>query len=403
MQKRTFFQNTEKITSISIAVFIVYTFIFHLSYPVFWDDWIYSVDFQTFVPYTLEKAWHPGRNISEFIHTSLPQTLGASLGVILNDPLLGIRISHAIGATLIMVLFWFVSMPFVSSSIKKPHTSFLYLVLALLSVILLDMTFKDYTAVTFNTGGLVFAMSCFIPVIYYYKHNSLPDFIQDHFAMSLGVFLALAYMGTQIQDTSYFLIGQAFGWFLVFLGLRILFPHRFEAGALDYSKDKLLLFGALSYLFLCLFALFRNTFLGARDEVAKQYLSLDPHVLLQRISYWKLYYIIIALFALFFLIYFGLKIFKKLAHKIDSKISNEEFYLFSLFAAGIGTLLISLIVKTYAPHAFWLLFLALLRLWISWYQKNSFIQIITPTLFLFFSDSFYFNPSNENTRNQRSY
>ncbi|MGL5722264.1 MAG: hypothetical protein ACRCY4_07690, partial [Brevinema sp.] len=180
-----------------------------------------------------------------------------------------------------MLLFWLVSIPYVSNSFTTKDKRFplILLTVVLFSAMLPMITYVAYHMVAHNTGGLAPALGCFIPVLYFYKYNQLPTFIEDNIISSLSIFFVMAYLGTQVL-----IVGQFFIWFVIYLCLRKLLPTRFEAGQFNWKQHKVLLSFVVFYLVHVLFSLMRNSVFGTQFEARKAVVSFDMNQLYQRVT-----------------------------------------------------------------------------------------------------------------------
>ena len=393
--------NFNKVINILFYCFIAfmasYCFLLFFGMPISFDDWVWGGSDVLDPIYFLKQGWHPGRNISEVLTYLSMQSFGILLGNLFNSPILGVKLATAIMSSFIIGLIWVVSYIYVKIWFSESVWNFPYLKkdnvhskIIFVSIILFFFFSFWYNELAFATyfiqikGGLLLALTAWLPFLYFFRYKRLPDFMTSNKVQTYGIMLVVFYIGTQVTDSAYFMMSGLSSALIVYLLGQRLLPNFFEKTILSKKENNFLLILLFTHLGLALFALFRNTYLGAYDDYKASNASIDPQMFFASAqmymrtmfsSYEIWGYISIAL--IIPIIFFSVFSFIRC-----KKITLNNYAPFAVAIVSLILIIALTLVRTYVDNVLWVLWLCEFILIFKLYKKNPLIPIMFPTILL---------------------
>ncbi len=361
-----------------LALFIMMVFRFY-TVPLDGDDWAYGIYTMRDI-FSLQKGWLPGRHISEISQIISTSVFGRYMGIVVGDMLTGVKIVHGFVAMVFVSLFCIVSSFYLPKTFVTRRRDFLIRLL----IIMLLFWFAPRLYGHFNhtsqiLGGFVFSLFAWLPFLYYYREDDIPNVLVENPIKTYGIMLVVFYLGTQVMDNNYFVMVSLSMMLVAYLLGQKYFPQFFEETKLTEEKRNVLLISNIMYIVYGFFAFYRNTVLApSQSSFRAGGRSFDLVVILKRITgggVFANFGMIIGLLLILYFVYTFIK---------NKKITRENYFYLSLCVASLfWVLILTSIVRTSFGQSLWLLWICEFSLLLKLYKNNNKIVLLLFPVLLF--------------------
>ncbi|MGL4388580.1 MAG: hypothetical protein ACRCTJ_04225 [Brevinema sp.] len=353
--------------TIFLILSVILILLYYYAVPIYGDDWWYTVVRHVQEIYTWSFELHPGRNISEWIHVFTSRVIGGILGEVVKDPITGLKMANSIVATIITSMLWFVSLYYVKNSGKKA-----LLLLIFFSPHLLKL-FAEFTSTSQIYGGFVLTLIAWVPFIHYIFYHKLPDYMEQNFEKSFGIWLVFVYMGTQIHDNAPWI-----------LALYTFFLFLYLSKEKNLLLKKRLLILTKTFVTFVLYAFLRNTLLTGQvgSRVGQHGLNFfhrfHPKLILGHIiSYTSPLGIITMIVGMMILMIIVISIVR------SRQCNKERYFVLTALMSCFASVFILSILQTNFDQAVWVIWLVIVNLLIHSYNHNKYWALLSlPTIIL---------------------